>query len=139
MFWQIRWVHWVVVRKTYIEEKGESSGRGDDADVANPNPCPSVIYVKSPVWTRDPQGKASSFQYEVPFVDVVTFLSGHGSIHFWSWTCPPVIGFYYGVGFRFLNQAIRDATDLRVLSLEGGGLARSVSFEVTGPASDGEP
>ena len=56
----------------------------DDADVANPNSCPSVISVKNPIRTRDPQGKPSSFQYEISFVDVVTFLRKCGLIHFRS-------------------------------------------------------
>jgi hypothetical protein len=43
VFWQNPWVHRVVVRKTYIKEKGETSRLIDDADVANPNSCPSVI------------------------------------------------------------------------------------------------
>jgi hypothetical protein len=72
MFWQSRWVHWMVVRKTYIKEKGESSRMVDDADVTNPNACPSVIKVKMLVWIWDPQGKPSSFRYKVPFVDVDT-------------------------------------------------------------------
>ena len=57
----------------------------DDADVANPNSCPSVISVKNPIWFRDPQGEPSSFQYEVSFVDVVTLLRKYGlMIHFRS-------------------------------------------------------
>ena len=118
MFRQNPWVHRVVVRKTNVKEKGKSSRRGDDTDVANPNSCPSVIYVKSLVWIWDPQGKPSSFQYEVPFVDVVTFLSKYGLIHFRSWNCPLVNGFYSELVSNFQIKLF-ETTDVREPWLEG--------------------
>jgi hypothetical protein len=107
MFWQSRWVHWVVVRKTYIKEKGEFSRMIDDADVANPNPRPSVIKVKKLVWPRDPQGEPSSFRYEVPFVDLDTAWSKYGLIHFCSWTCPLAIEFYSESVLKFKSSYLR--------------------------------
>ena len=64
------------MRKAYIEEKGKCSRMGDDTNVANTNARPSVTYVKASVWLRNPQRKPSSFQHEVSFVDIVTFLKG---------------------------------------------------------------
>ena len=54
MFWQHPLVHWIIVRKAYVEEKGESSKMGDNTNVTNTNACPSVVYVKTPVWLRNP-------------------------------------------------------------------------------------
>ena len=43
VFWQHPWIHWVVVRKAYVEKKGECSIFGDNANITNANTRPSVI------------------------------------------------------------------------------------------------
>ena len=74
VFRQHPWVHWVVTRKAYVEEKGKSSGMSDNANIANTNACPSVIHRKNSVWLWNPQRKPSAFRREVSFVYIITFL-----------------------------------------------------------------
>ena len=43
MFWQHPWIHWVIVRKAYIEKKRKCSRMGDNANIAYADTRPSVI------------------------------------------------------------------------------------------------
>ena len=46
IFWQYCWIDWIIMRKTYVEEKRESPMGGDDSYVTNTNTGPSVFYRK---------------------------------------------------------------------------------------------
>ena len=46
IFWQNCWIDWVIMRKTYVEEKRESPIGGDDPYVTNANAGPFILYRK---------------------------------------------------------------------------------------------